>query len=161
MDNDHEPVDILIVEDEPNDVELTVRALRKGNITNHIHVATNGQEALDYFFANQEGSGVARTAKVVLLDLKLPLVNGIEVLRRLRADDRTRMVPVVALTSSREERDIQETYDLGVNSYIVKPVNFAQFRQAIQSLGLYWLVLNRAPQRLDPSSTSRMEVPSG
>lgn len=142
-----EPVEILLVEDNPNDVELTLYALRKNNLVNRIEVVRDGAEALDFLFCT--GAHAHRTMennpRVILLDLKLPKVDGLEVLKRLKADARTRTIPVVVLTSSREERDIVESYRLGVNSYIVKPVDFGQFTQAVQQLGLYWLLLNQPP----------------
>lgn len=141
-----EPVEILLVEDSPQDAELTLRALRKSNVTNRVHLAHDGVEALDFFFGGPDATWTSNPPKVVFLDLKLPRVDGIEVLRRLRADERTRTVPVVVLTSSNEERDILETYSLGVNSYITKPVEFQQFAKAVEELGLYWLVLNRVPE---------------
>lgn len=136
---------ILLVEDNPDDEALTLRALRKNNILNDVVVAHDGQEALDYFF----GSGVSGNPApaVVLLDLKLPKVDGLEVLQRLRADERTRAQPIVILTSSREEQDLINGYRLGANSYIRKPVDFNQFMDAVRQLGLYWLVLNEAPPR--------------
>ncbi len=140
-------VEILLVEDNPHDVELSLHALRKHNLANHIHVVRDGAEALDYMFC--EGAYAERdfrdNPKVVLLDLKLPLVDGLEVLRRVKSDPRTRQIPVVVLTSSREEQDIVESYKLGVNSYIVKPVDFEQFCEAVSQLGLYWVLLNRPP----------------
>ena len=139
--------DILLVEDSPDDVELTLRALKKNNVTNRVVVVQDGAEGLEYLFAT--GRHANRPAphlpKVILLDLKLPLVSGIEVLRRCKSDERTRRVPVVVLTSSREEPDITACYDLGVNSYIVKPVDFQQFIEAVRQAGLYWLLLNEPP----------------
>jgi two-component system response regulator len=132
-------VEILLVEDSPADVELAVRALRKHNLANQLHVAHDGAEALEFLF----GATGAQVPKMVLLDLKLPKVDGLEVLRRIKGDPTTRRIPVVVMTSSREERDIVESYDLGVNSYIVKPVDFEQFVRAVSDLGLYWLVLNQ------------------
>ena len=142
-----EPVEILLVEDNPNDVELTLRAFQKNNITNPIHVARDGAEALEFIFATGAYAGrkVENGPKVILLDLKLPLVDGLEVLREVKADPRTRLIPVVVLTSSREERDIVESYKLGVNSYIVKPVDFEQFTESVRQLGLYWVLLNQPP----------------
>lgn len=141
-------VEILLVEDNPKDVELTLRAFRKANLTNGIHVARDGAEALDFIFC--EGAHAARTiedgAKVVLLDLKLPKVDGLEVLQRIKGDPRTKIIPVVVLTSSREQRDVVESYQLGVNSYIVKPVSFDQFVEAVEHLGLYWLLMNQPPK---------------
>ncbi|MGA8149264.1 MAG: response regulator [Gallionellaceae bacterium] len=131
---------ILLVEDNPDDEALTLRALTKNNITNKVTVARDGQEALDYFFG--EGASANPLPAMVLLDLKLPKIDGLEVLRRIRADQRTRLQPIVILTSSKEEQDIVSGYRLGANSYIRKPVDFDQFVEAIRQLGLYWLVLN-------------------
>lgn len=134
-------VDILLVEDNPDDAELAIRALRKSNLANHLLHLQDGQEALDYLFDDKNTK-----PKLVLLDLKMPKVDGIEVLSKLKADERTRTIPVVMLTSSKEERDIVETYKLGVNAYIVKPLDFEQFGTAVAQLGLFWLVLNQTPQ---------------
>jgi CheY-like chemotaxis protein len=140
-------VEILLVEDNPRDLELTQRALRKANLTNNIHIARDGVEALEFLFC--EGAHVSRKAnerpKVILLDLKLPKMDGLEVLKRIKADPRTRAIPVVVLTSSKEQSDVVESYHLGVNSYIVKPVNFERFAEAVQNLGMYWLLLNQPP----------------
>lgn len=137
---------ILLVEDNPADVELTLHALRGENLCNSIHVARDGEEALDYLF--RRGEFENRPAEcgptLVLLDLKLPKVDGLEVLRALKGDPATKLIPVVILTSSTEERDLFEGYRLGVNSYIQKPVDFAQFRETVKQLGLYWLVVNQA-----------------
>lgn len=142
------PVEILIVEDNPDELELTLLALKESQLRNPIHVARDGAEALEFLFA--EGRYASRAGhpalKLVLLDLKLPLVDGIEVLRRVKSDDRTRHVPVVVLTSSREESDLVTTYDLRANSYIVKPVDIEQFVTAIGEIGMYWMVLNERPQ---------------
>jgi len=140
---------ILLVDDNPDDVELTVRALNKSNVLNQMVIARDGQEALDYLFAT--GAYAGRDAHVmpnmILLDLNLPKVTGLEVLRRMRADERTKLLPVVVLTTSNEERDLISSYDRGANSYIRKPVDFIQFVEAVRQLGLYWLVLNeRLPQ---------------
>jgi CheY-like chemotaxis protein len=141
------PVEILLVEDNPDDVEMTLHALKENNLSNRIEVVRDGAEALDFVFCT--GAHVTRSAnqspKVILLDLKLPKVDGLEVLKRLKSDSRTRTIPVVVLTSSREERDIVESYQLGVNSYIVKPVDFEQFTESVRHLGLYWLLLNEPP----------------
>ena len=137
----HTSVEILLVEDSPADLELTVRALQKHNLANQLRIARDGEEALACLF----GADAMRTPKMVLLDLKLPKVDGLEVLRRIKSDPATRRIPVVVMTSSREERDVVESYDLGVNSYIVKPVDFDQFMGAVADLGLYWLVLNQLP----------------
>ncbi len=134
-------VDILLVEDNPDDAELAIRALRKSNLANHLLHLLDGEEALNYLFDEKNNK-----PKLVLLDLKMPKVDGVEVLRRLKSDERTRTIPVVMLTSSKEERDIVETYKLGVNAYIVKPLDFEQFGKAVGQLGLFWLVLNQTPQ---------------
>jgi two-component system response regulator len=139
-------VEIVLVEDNPSDVALTLHALRKHNLTNRIQVLRDGAEALDFLFGTggYADRDISNAPRVVLLDLKLPLVSGLDVLRMLKTDERTRSIPVVMLTSSREERDIVESYQLGVNSYIVKPVDFIQFTEAMRTLGMYWLVLNQA-----------------
>lgn len=144
---DGNAVEILLVEDNPNDVELTLRALKKQNLVNKVHVARDGVEALDYVFAtgNYANRNMAPIPKLVLLDLKLPKVDGLEVLRKIKSNDRTRTIPVVVLTSSREEQDMIESYNLGANSYIVKPVDFDKFLDAVGELGLYWLLLNELP----------------
>jgi two-component system, response regulator len=138
---------ILLVEDNPDDELLTLRALRKNNVLNKVVVARDGVEALDYLFGTGRHSGrdIAVMPQLILLDLKLPKIDGLEVLKRLRADERTRLLPVVILTSSREEQDMLDGYGLGANSYVRKPVNFEQFVQAIEQLKLYWLILNEAP----------------
>lgn len=137
--------DILIVEDNPNDAELVERVLRKHNLLNKITFLRDGAEALDYVFAEGEFSerSISDHPKVILLDLKLPKVNGIEVLRRIKSDERTKWIPVVVLTSSTEERDLRDAYDLGANSYVTKPIEFQEFANTVAQLGLYWLVLNR------------------
>ena len=144
-----EPVEILLVEDSPHDVELTLHALRRSNVTNHIEVARDGAEALEFIFATgaHADRDINNGPKVILLDLKLPKVDGLEVLRRIKSDQRTKNLPVVVLTSSRESRDVADAYALGVNSYIVKPVDFEQFADAVRELGLYWLLLNEPPAR--------------
>lgn len=140
---------ILLVEDNPDDVVLTLRALRKANILNEVIVARDGQEALDYLFGagKYTGRDLNNMPTIILLDLKLPKVGGLEVLQRLRADERTKFFPVVVLTSSREERDVVESYRLGANSYVRKPVDFVQFAEAVRQLGLYWLLLNEPPPK--------------
>ncbi len=144
--NDKE-IELLLVEDDPNDVELTLIALRKHKLANKIHVVRDGEEALDFLFCR--GAYSQRTCngqpKVILLDLKLPKVSGLEVLKAIKEDSRTRPVPVVVMTSSREQRDMVEGYRLGVNSYIQKPIDFEQFQTIIRDLGYYWLVVNRSP----------------
>lgn len=141
-------VEILLVEDNPNDVRLTLRALRKNNIVNEIKVVNDGAEALDYLFAKNEFAdrNVNELPRVIFLDLKLPKINGLEVLERLKSDERTRKIPVVVVTSSAEDSDLQRCYDLGVNSYIVKPVDFENFVDAVSKLGFYWLLLNKTPK---------------
>jgi two-component system, response regulator len=136
---------ILLVEDNPKDVELTKRALEKSNVTNGIKVVEDGVEALKFFFGEDGKSGCAdeECPVVLLLDLKLPRVDGLEVLRRMRADEKTKRIPVVVLTSSSEEKDIIASYDLGANSFVRKPVKFSEFAEAIKQLGLYWLILNQ------------------
>ena len=138
---------ILLVEDNPNDAKLTVHALEKSNLVNEIVVARDGAEALDYLFGTgaYEGRDTSVMPMLVLLDLKLPRVDGFEVLQRLRSEERTRFLPIVVLTSSREEKDIIESYSLGVNSYVCKPVDFSGFMDAAKQLGLYWLLLNESP----------------
>lgn len=148
MDNTlSKPVEVLLIEDNPDDVELALRAFKKNNLSNIIHIVRDGAEALDYLFntgvyADLRAEG---KPKIILLDLKLPKVDGLEVLRRLKADATLKKVPVVVMTSSKEERDIVESYELGVNSYIVKPVDFDKFIEAVRQLGLYWLILNVTP----------------
>jgi CheY-like chemotaxis protein len=142
-------VEILLVEDNPSDLEVALRALKEQNLCNNVHVARDGEEALDFIFCQGPFAGRRpdELPRVILLDLKLPLIDGLEVLRQIRGDARTRNVPVVVLTSSTEERDVVESYALGVNSYIAKPVDFDQFRDAMQMIGMYWLMLNRPPAK--------------
>jgi two-component system response regulator len=141
-------VEILLVEDNPNDVELTLRALKKHNLANKIHVVKDGAEALDYIFASNAYAyrKIEDRPKVILLDLKLPKVSGLEVLSKIKSDERTKIIPVVVLTSSKEERDLVESYRLGANSYITKPVDFDKFVGSVSELGLYWLLLNQPPR---------------
>ena len=141
-----DPMRIMLVEDNPDDEELTIRAFKKNNLANEIIVARDGVEALDYFFP-KDGSAPAALPQLVLLDLKLPRVSGLEVLKALRGDQRTRRLPVVILTSSAEERDLVDGYELGANSYIRKPVDFDEFMDGVRQLGLYWLVLNQPAPR--------------
>ncbi len=137
---------ILLVEDNPDDVELTLRALKKANILNEVVLARDGAEALDYLLGTDDDTAEQpRPPAIVLLDLKLPKIDGLEVLRRMRAEPRTMLLPVVVLTSSREEQDVISSYSLGANSYIRKPVDFAQFAESVRQLGLYWLVINEPP----------------
>ena len=140
--------DILLVEDNPADAELTLRSLKKNNLANDVTLVEDGEEALDYLFcrgrfSNRESH---HTPKVVLLDLKLPKLNGLDVLRAMRQDERTRFIPVVILTSSKEDPDIKSAYELGVNSYVVKPVEFHDFAEAVSRVGLYWLLVNQQPR---------------
>jgi two-component system, response regulator len=141
------PMEILLVEDNPADVELTLRALKRHNLTNQVQVVSDGAQALDYLFGSGAFAGRKQPLppKVVFLDLKLPKVDGREVLRRMKSDEKTRLIPVVVLTSSKEESDIVESYKLGVNSYVVKPLDFDKFVEAVSELGLYWVLLNQAP----------------
>lgn len=143
----HSEVEILLVEDNPNDAELALRALKKNHLANRLVHVADGEEALDFIFARGSFSHrqVENGPKVVILDLKLPKVDGLEVLRTMKADPRTRIIPVVVLTSSKEEKDVVESYRMGVNSYIVKPVDFDKFINAVRDLGMYWLLLNQPP----------------
>lgn len=142
-------VEILIIEDDPNDAELISRVLKKHNLFNRLVHLRDGAEAVDYLL---DGPAPARQPeggdpKVILLDLKLPKLNGIEVLKRIKTDERTRRIPVVILTSSKEGRDLKDAYDLGVNSYVTKPINFDEFAKAVSELGMYWLLLNKPPSK--------------
>jgi two-component system response regulator len=141
--------EILLVEDNPDDEALTLRALKKSNILNKVRVARDGVEALDFLHATgaHAGRDTGHQPQLVLLDLNLPRISGLEVLRRMRADERTKMTPVVVLTSSKEEEDMVASYSLGANSYVRKPVDFGEFAKAVNTLGLYWLLLNEAPPR--------------
>jgi CheY-like chemotaxis protein len=147
MNNDVKEVEILLVEDNPTDAELCIRALKKANLANNLVWVKDGAEALDFLFATGAYSGrnVSIPPKVVLLDLRLPKVDGMEVLRKVKDDERTRFIPVVVLTSSKEDVDVAESYKLGVNSYISKPVEFDAFAKTVSELGLYWLLVNRPP----------------
>ena len=146
---------ILLVEDNPDDEALTIRALKQHNIANEVVVARNGAEALDYLFGTgaYQGRDLADTPAVVLLDLRLPKIGGLEVLRRLRSDTRTKRLPVVILTSSEEDKDKIQGYELGANSYVRKPVDFDQFSEAVRQLGLYWLILNEPPPKMKGESS--------
>jgi two-component system response regulator len=146
--NETNEIEILLVEDNQDDLDMALRALRKANLTNRIQAVRDGTEALEFIFC--EGAFTGRRfenpPKVILLDLKLPKIDGMDVLKRIKNDPRTKMIPVVILTSSKEQRDVIESYNLGVNSYIVKPVNFEQFAMAVQELGMYWLLHNQPPK---------------
>jgi len=146
--NETNEIEILLVEDSQDDLDMALRALRKANLTNRIHIAHDGAEALEFIFCQGAFAGrkFENPPKVILLDLKLPKIDGMEVLRRIKSDARTKMIPVVILTSSKEQKDVIESYNLGVNSYIVKPVNFEQFAAAVQKLGMYWLLHNQPPK---------------
>jgi two-component system, response regulator len=145
--DDSDMVEILLVEDNPHDAELTQRALRRNHVGNRLHWVKDGAEALDFLLCRDAYAGrdPARPPKLVLLDIKMPKVDGIEVLRRIKVEESTRAIPVVIMTSSNEERDVVETYRLGVNSYIVKPVEFAAFLEVVSKIGLYWVLTNRVP----------------
>jgi two-component system, response regulator len=142
------PVDILIVEDNPNDAELTVRALKKQNLANHVFTVEDGEEALDFIFCRGKYSGrnILKPPKVIFLDLKLPKIGGLEVLKEIKSNPSTKSLPVVIVTSSREDPDIKKAYELGVNSYVVKPVDFESFLMAMTNAGLFWLVINEVPR---------------
>lgn len=145
---DHNSIDLLLVEDNLHDAELTIRELQKNNLANHLYHATDGEEALDFIFATgkfADRRNAALPPKLVLLDIKMPKINGIEVLKAIKENEETKSTPVVILTSSREDPDIQACYELGANSYILKPVNFEKFAEAIKNLGFYWLLLNQPP----------------
>lgn len=141
-------VEILLVEDNPNDVELALRALRKHNLANKVVVVRDGAEALDFVFASGAYAKreISDHPRVILLDLKLPKVDGLEVLQKIKSDERTKSIPVVVMTTSTEEQDLVKSYQLGVNSYILKPVDFKQFSESVSQLGFYWLLLNQLPQ---------------
>lgn len=143
---EHE-IEILLVEDNPNDAELAINALKKKNLANKIKWVEDGEQAIDYLFASGKYAGrdINKKPKLILLDLKLPKVDGLEVLQKLKSDEKMKVIPVVVLTSSREESDVVKSYKLGVNSYIVKPVDFKQFSKSVTDLGLYWIVLNQPP----------------
>jgi len=144
--NHNDEVEILLVEDNPEDAEITIRALKKVNLANRLVHVEDGQEALDFLFSEGEFTNRApgNQPRLILLDIKMPKVDGIEVLRRIKEDTTTKIIPVVIMTSSAEEKDILESYNLGVNSYVVKPVDFNQFLKAVSDLGLYWLLINRS-----------------
>jgi len=145
--NETNEIEILLVEDNQDDLDMTLRALRKANLANHIQIARDGVEALEFIFCEgiHAGRKIENGPKVILLDLKLPRIDGLEVTKRVKSDPRTKMIPIVILTSSKEQKDVIESYRLGVNSYIVKPVNFEGFAAAVQELGMYWLLLNQPP----------------
>jgi two-component system response regulator len=145
--NDDQQVEILLVEDNPNDAALTMRSLKKGNFLNKLYWVKDGQQALDFLYCT--GKYAARDGddhpKLILLDLKMPKVDGIEVLQRIKSDERLRVIPVVVMTSSNEQPDVTESYRLGVNSYVVKPMEFGAFAEAVAKIGMYWIMVNRAP----------------
>ncbi len=145
---EEELVEILLVEDNPNDVELTLRAFKKHNLSNKVHVVSDGEAALDFVFCTGAYSNrdFKKPPKIILLDLKLPKIAGKEVLQRIKSDERTKIIPVVVMTSSQEEKDVFESYRLGVNSFVVKPVNFEKFVNTVAELGLYWMVINNPPK---------------
>ncbi|HYG00836.1 MAG TPA: response regulator [Chryseosolibacter sp.] len=140
--NENNPVEIILVEDNPDEAGLTIRALKKYNLANHLLHLQDGEEAINFIF----NENLAGLPKVIILDLKMPKVDGIEVLKKLKSDERKKMIPVVVLTSSKEDRDIVESYKLGVNAYIVKPVDFDKFVKAISEIGFFWLLLNQPPK---------------
>ena len=144
-----ERADILLVEDNPNDVKLTLLAFKSANLANAVHVARDGVEALEYLYgdASSPDQELSQRPKLVLLDLKLPRLDGHEVLKRIKGDPRTAAIPVVMLTSSGEERDVMRTYEIGANSYIIKPVDFEQFNETVRTLGMYWMLINHKPDR--------------
>lgn len=148
-------MDILLIEDNPEDVEITLRAFQKHHVANKIHVVRDGEEALECLFSNGRYAvgNPCQNVRLILLDLKLPKVDGLEILQKCKTDPRTKHIPVVVLTSSREEQDLAQSYNYGVNSYVVKPVDFPQFSDAVRQLGLYWMLLNRVPEELsmDPA----------
>jgi CheY-like chemotaxis protein len=146
--NETNEIEILLVEDNQDDLDMALRSLRKANLTNQIQIVRDGAEALEFIFCQGSYAGrkFENPPKVILLDLKLPKIDGMEVLKRIKSDPRTKMIPVVILTSSKEQRDVIESYNLGVNSYIVKPVNFEQFAAAVRELGMYWLLHNQPPK---------------
>jgi two-component system response regulator len=150
-------VEILLIEDNPEDVEITLRAFRKHNLTNKIHVVRDGEEALECLFGTGRyvDNSVCANTRLILLDLKLPKVDGMEILKKCKSDPRTKNIPVVVLTSSREEQDLIRSYNLGVNSYVVKPVDFPQFTNAVQQLGMYWILLNQLPSGMSNSIESQ------
>jgi CheY-like chemotaxis protein len=147
--NETNEIEILLVEDSQDDLDMTLRALRKSNLANRIQIARDGAEALEFIFCQGAYAGrkIENVPKLILLDLKLPKVDGLEVLRRVKGDPRTKMIPIAILTSSKEQKDVIESYGLGVNSYVVKPVNFENFATAVQELGMYWLLLNEPPKK--------------
>lgn len=140
-------VEILLVEDNPYEAELAIRGLKKHNFANNLHHIDDGAEALDFIFGRGKYASHTETPKLILLDIKLPRVDGIEILRQIKTNEKTRSIPVVVLTSSKENQDVKACYELGVNSYIVKPVDFDSFAKAVAELGMYWMLLNTAPPR--------------
>jgi len=157
MGNQDKAVEILLVEDNADDVDLTLRALRKEHMANQIHVVRDGEEALAFLFDPAKPDHAS--LKLVLLDLKLPKVDGLEVLKAVKSDPRTRRIPVVVMTSSREESDLVRSYDLGVNSYLQKPVDFDQFRDVVKRMGFYWLLINQPPPPIISAATGKRGTP--
>jgi len=138
-------VEILLIEDNPNDAEIAIRALKKNNLANRLVLIKDGEEAINFIFARDKYKGMKNRPKIILLDLKLPKISGLDVLKRIKENSLTKIIPVVMLTSSKEEKDMIESYQLGANSYLVKPVNFEKFTESIKEIGLYWLLLNQLP----------------
>jgi len=138
-------VEILLIEDNPNDAEIAIRALKKNNLANRLVLIKEGDEAINFIFARDKYKGMKNRPKIILLDLKLPKISGLDVLKRIKENSLTKIIPVVMLTSSKEEKDMIESYQLGANSYLVKPVNFEKFTESIKEIGLYWLLLNQLP----------------
>jgi two-component system, response regulator len=161
--NERQVVDVLLVEDDPSDAKLTMRALKNANLANDVYLVKDGEEALDFLFCRNEfrGRSLSLRPKVVLLDIKLPKIDGMEVLRQIRNDERLASLPVVLLTSSRQDRDILAGYGLHANSYVVKPVTFGEFSESVKSLGMYWLLINTPPIASVPAQTEPAQAATG